>query len=88
MKKSAKISVRIEPKLKEEAEAILRHLGTCSTDAITIFYQLICLNNGLPFQVKLPYTERLGAINELASGKGALSNTTGEIWRNIKVAKT
>jgi len=54
MAKSANLYARIEPDLKEQAETILSALGIPASNAITMFYKQIILNNGLPFQVKLP----------------------------------
>ena len=54
MAKSANLYARIEPDLKEQAEMILNALGVPASSAITMFYKQIILNNGLPFDVKLP----------------------------------
>lgn len=54
MAKSANLYARIEPDLKEQAESILSALGIPASNAITMFYKQIILNNGLPFEVKLP----------------------------------
>lgn len=54
MAKSANLYARIEPALKEQAEAILNALGIPASNAITMFYKQIILQNGLPFEVKLP----------------------------------
>lgn len=54
MPKSASIHARIQPELKEEAEAILKELGLNASQAITLFYQQIRLNRGLPFAVRVP----------------------------------
>jgi DNA-damage-inducible protein J len=54
MSKSASIHARIEPELKEEAEAILKGLGLNATQAITLFYQQIRLSRGLPFVLRIP----------------------------------
>ena len=54
MAKSANLYARIEPDLKEQAEMILSALGIPASNAITMFYKQIVLNNGLPFEVKLP----------------------------------
>lgn len=54
MAKSANLYARIEPDLKERAEAILTSLGIPASNAITMFYRQIVLQNGLPFEVKLP----------------------------------
>ncbi len=54
MGKSANLYVRIEPEVKEQAEAILNALGIPASNAITMFYKQIILQQGLPFEVKLP----------------------------------
>ena len=54
MAKSANLYARIEPEVKEQAEAILNALGIPASNAITMFYKQIILQRGLPFEVKLP----------------------------------
>ena len=54
MAKSANLYARIEPEVKEQAEAILSALGIPASNAITMFYKQIILQRGLPFDVKLP----------------------------------
>ena len=54
MAKTANLYARIEPDLKEQAEAILLSLGIPASNAITMFYRQIVLQRGLPFDVKLP----------------------------------
>ncbi|HOM98609.1 MAG TPA: type II toxin-antitoxin system RelB/DinJ family antitoxin [Acetomicrobium sp.] len=54
MAKSANLYARIEPEVKEQAEAILNALGIPASNAITMFYKQIILRKGLPFEVKLP----------------------------------
>lgn len=52
--KSANLYARIEPDVKKQAEEILSALGIPASNAINIFYKQIILQNGLPFEVKLP----------------------------------
>lgn len=54
MAKSANLYARIEPDVKEQAEAILSALGIPASNAINIFYKQIILQKGLPFEVKMP----------------------------------
>ena len=54
MAKSANLYARIEPDVKEQAEAILDALGIPASNAINMFYKQIILQNGIPFDVKLP----------------------------------
>lgn len=53
-KKTANVYVRIEPEVKDKAEMILTTLGMSSSSAINLFYKQIILQNGLPFDVKMP----------------------------------
>ena len=52
--KAANIYARIEPEVKERAEAILAALGIPASNAINMFYKQIILQRGLPFEVKMP----------------------------------
>lgn len=54
MAKSANLYARIEPEVKEQAEAILNALGIPASNAITMFYKQIILKKGIPFDVRLP----------------------------------
>lgn len=56
MAKTANLYIRMEPDLKEKAEAILSMLGISSSSAINMFYKQIILQKGLPFEVKIPDT--------------------------------
>lgn len=69
MYKAATISTRIEPELKAKAERILHDVGITSAEAVRIFYKQICLQRGLPFDVKLPNKETLKAMREADMGK-------------------
>lgn len=54
MAKTANLYARIEPELKEQAEAILSALGIPVSNAINMFYKQIVLQRGIPFELKLP----------------------------------
>lgn len=54
MSKTSTIRARIEPDLKGKAEHIFRQLGLTTTQAITLFYKQVELQNGLPFDVAIP----------------------------------
>ena len=54
MNKSSNLSVRIDPKLKDEAEETLNTLGISLSNAINIFFKQVILHKGLPFEVKIP----------------------------------
>ena len=52
--KSSNVAARVEPEIKEEAEAILAQLGISASNGINMFYRQIVLHRGLPFAVQFP----------------------------------
>ena len=83
MNKAATINARIELGLKTRAETILHKVGLSTAEAIRIFYSQICLQNGLPFDVKIPNKKTQHAIEELESGKGKRFKTMKEVWDSL-----
>lgn len=54
--KSSNVTARVEPEVKEQAEAILSSLGIPTSTAINMFYRQIVHWNGLPFRPSVPVT--------------------------------
>jgi len=54
MTKTAVISARVDPNLKQSVEAIFGELGINTTQAITMFFKQVELQQGLPFDVRIP----------------------------------
>ncbi|MDJ0574821.1 MAG: type II toxin-antitoxin system RelB/DinJ family antitoxin [Xenococcaceae cyanobacterium MO_234.B1] len=65
MSKTDRIEARIEPELKQAAEAVFSKLGVSPSDAIRIFYKQVELHQGFPFEVRVPNAETLAAIEEV-----------------------
>ena len=59
MSKTSNVYARIELETKDQAVAILSKLGIPSTVVINMFYNQIILNNGWPFDVKIPLSKIL-----------------------------
>ncbi len=68
MSKSETIRARVEPDLKKEAEQIFRTLGLTVTEAITLFYNMVRLKKGIPFDVKIPNEETQKVIRDSRKG--------------------
>jgi len=64
MSKTSMIHARVEPTLKTEVELVLKTLGLNATQAITMFYEQIRLQHGLPFEVKIPNDLTAKAMQE------------------------
>ena len=52
--KTANVSVRVEPSIKEEAESVLDRLGISSSTVINMLYRQIIMLQGIPFQATIP----------------------------------
>ncbi|EGO62194.1 hypothetical protein ALO_19572 [Acetonema longum DSM 6540] len=65
MAKTTNIYVRLEPGLKEEAEAILTELGIPISNAVNIFLKQVVMHKGIPFDVKLP-TEKFVSVADMS----------------------
>ena len=69
MAKTETIRARVEPKLKQQAEGVLRELGLSATEAITLFYTQVAMCRGLPFDVKIPNADTVEAMRQAESGE-------------------
>ena len=54
--RTANVTARVEPEIKEQAEAVMTKLGIPVSTAINMFYREIILWNGLPFRPSIPTT--------------------------------
>ena len=54
MTRTANIFVRVEPKIKEQAEEVLEQLGIPMSNAVGLFLRQVVLQRGIPFEMKLP----------------------------------
>lgn len=64
MAKTDMIRARVEPALKDEAEAVFSQLGLSATEAIRLFYKQVTLQHGLPFAVKIPNAKTREALRQ------------------------
>ena len=63
------LHARIEPQLKKASEAIFHKIGLTTTDAIRLFFKQVELQNGMPFDVKIPNRESKKALRDARAGK-------------------
>ena len=78
MNKSAMIRARVDPNLKDEVEDVFAQLGLSATQAITIFYQQVKLNRGLPFDVRIPNVVTQRPFVETDAGENIVHCETAE----------
>lgn len=83
MHKAATINTRIESEIKIKAEKILHKVGLTSAEAVRLFYKQICLQNGLPFSVKIPNKVTLKAMREADLGKTHKAKSVKELFEDL-----
>ena len=54
MPKTATIQSRIDPQVKKKAKSVFDKLHITMSEAISIFLTQVSLNNGIPFEIKIP----------------------------------
>ena len=96
MANTTAVYARIDTDLKENAESILSKLGITPASAIQMLYSQIVLRNGMPFELKLPYTAPIAmeglsreqldielqkGVDSLKNGKGL---TAGEVDAQLR----
>ena len=68
MANTTAVYARIDTGLKDKAEAILAQLGITASSAITMLYSQIVLQNGMPFDLRLP-SARPTAIGSMSQAE-------------------
>ena len=75
MTKSATITIRIEPHLKEDVERIFHRQGLTTTQVITMLYKQIKHKKKSLSSLYLPNRTTTRAIKEARAGKGIVKCT-------------
>lgn len=53
--KTANVMARVEPDVKEQAEAIMAKLGIPASTVINMLYKQIIMTRSIPFSLSIPY---------------------------------
>jgi DNA-damage-inducible protein J len=69
MSNTVTISAKIDQELKKEVDSIFNSLGISATEAISIFYQMVKLKRGIPFEDKIPNKETIRVFKDTDTGK-------------------
>jgi len=62
------VRARVDSQLKKDVEEILSKIGLTTSQAINIYLNRIKIENGIPFELKIPNDETLEAIKEAELG--------------------
>ena len=81
MANTTAVYARIDTDLKENAESILAQLGITPSSAIQMLYSQIVLQNGMPFDLRLPaaYPTAIGGMSQ--------SELDAELLKGLNSAK-
>lgn len=58
------VRARVDSELKEDTESIFKSLGLTTSQAIVMFLSMVKLQNGIPFDIKVPNKGTLKAMKE------------------------
>jgi len=83
--KTATARARINPRVKERAEHILHDLGLSVSGAFELFYRQVILNNGLPFDVRIPNKVTRKAIAESRKGRGKKFKSADDLFKDLGI---
>ena len=81
--KTAIINARVKPDLKNEVEQILSRLGITTTQAITMYFEQIKMNKGIPFQVKIPNDETVQAMKDARANRDMEEVTIDQLKQGL-----
>lgn len=69
MARTATIQTRVDPAVKQNAQIILKKLNISMSEAISMYLSQITLQNGIPFEIKLPNDVTEKALMDSEKGK-------------------
>jgi DNA-damage-inducible protein J len=83
--KSASVRALIDPKIKKEAEAILKGLGLSVSKSFELYYRQIVAHRGLPFELQIPNGKTVKAIEISRQGKGKSISSAKELYDDLGI---
>ena len=86
MAKISTISARIDPELKKRAERVFIELGLTPSQALTLFYKQVELQQGLPFLIRIPNDLTIQALEDARSRSNPESfNTVEDLFDDLGI---
>ena len=83
--KTANITTRVEPEIKEQAEAVLNQLGISMSTAMTIYLRQIALQRKIPFEAALP-SPNIRSLSEMSQSE--VDEILEECFADIEAGRT
>jgi len=76
-------TIRVEETSYRQAKEILNQMGLNYSQAISVFNNMIVLNKGLPFELKIPNNDTKQAFHELEIRKGKSFKNIDELFNDL-----
>lgn len=83
--KTATARALLDPKVKEEAEEILKRLGLSVSKSFELFYRQVIAQRGLPFELHIPNEKTMKAIESSREGKGQRFSSAQELFDDLEI---
>jgi len=80
---TAVVRARVEPKLRDDAEAVLNRLGLSMSEAIRMYLCQIRDRKGIPFPVEIPNAETLASFKEYEEGHYETAHSIEELMEKL-----
>lgn len=82
------ISTRVNPELLEQVDEVLGQIGLSRSDVINLVFKQIVVQQGLPFELKIPNDKTRQVIDNARAGIGVISYNTPEAmfasWEQLR----
>jgi len=76
-------TIRVDKENYTKAKEILAKIGLNYSQAISVFNNMIVLNKGLPFELKLPNYDTIQALKELENRDGKTFKNVDELFTDL-----
>ncbi|MDX9814042.1 MAG: type II toxin-antitoxin system RelB/DinJ family antitoxin [Sulfurimonas sp.] len=76
-------NVYLDSAMKKKAQEIFKAYGMGLSDAFNIFLSQTIMERGIPFELKIPNSETLKAINDASSGKNMVETSFEELKKEM-----
>jgi len=76
-------TIRVDTKSYNQAKEILNQIGLNYSQAISVFNNMIVLNKGLPFELRLPNNDTIQALKELETRDGKSFKNVDELFADL-----
>jgi len=76
-------TIRVDEETYLKARDILSQIGLNYSQAVSVFNNMIVLNNGLPFELKIPNSQTRQALHELEIRDGKTFDNVDELFADL-----